>query len=259
MSMDVNMDVVKGILDAHGGLDHWATLSTIDVEMSAWGLLFTAKRVTPIHHSRLTISTQSPEVVMHDFPSPGLRAILHGTHSVEIRDASGRVLSSRANPREAFRRPRRLVYWDAMDFAYFSSYAMWGYLTLPFLLLYPGVQFDITEIGRAEGGRAGGGTRLEVRFPPDLPVHSATQQLYFDDAGRLYRHDYTAEVVGGWAKAAHLCRDYRQFGGLWLPTTRRVYPRGPFGRPLPGPTLVAVDIHDVLFPLRGGQPGGEFR
>jgi hypothetical protein len=242
--MDVNM-VVKGILDAHGGLDHWRSLSTIDVEMSAWGLLFRAKHVTPLRHCHLTISTQSPEVVLHDFPSRGLRAILHGTHSVEIRDASGRVLSSRANPREAFRRPRRLVYWDAMDFAYFCGYAMWGYLTLPFLLLYPGVQFDITKIGLAEGGRAGGGTRLEVRFPPDLPVHSATQQLYFDEAGRLYRHDYTAEVVGGWAKAAHLCRDYRQFGGLWLPTTRRVYPRGPFGRPLPGPTLVAVDIHDA--------------
>jgi hypothetical protein len=30
-----------------------------------------------------------------------------------------------------------------------------------------------------------------------------------------------------------------------MPTRRRVYPRGPFGRPLPGPTLVAIDIHDA--------------
>jgi len=253
----MSTDALKRILDAHGGLDRWRSLSTIEVEMSAWGLLFTAKRVAPVRHSRLTINTQSPEVVLHDYPSPGLRAIVHGTRRVEIRDSAGELLSSRADPREAFRHARRLVRWDALDFAYFCGYAMWGYLTLPFLLLYPGVECDIAEVGSVEGGRAGGGTRLEVRFPPDLPVHSRNQRLYFDDAGRLYRHDYTAEVVGGWAKAAHLCRDYQQFGGLWLPTTRRVYPRGPSGRPLPGPTLVAVDIHGVSFPLRGGQSGGE--
>ena len=247
----MSVDHLQRILDAHGGLDRWRSLSTIDVEISAWGLLFRAKRITPLRHGRLTISTRSPEVVLHDYPSSGQRAILHGTRSVEIRDASGHVLSSRAAPREAFRSARRLVRWDALDFAYFCGYAMWGYLTLPFLLLHPGVQFAAS--------RAGEGSRLEVRFPPDLPVHSRNQRLYFDDAGRLYRHDYTAEVVGGWAKAAHLCRDYQQFGGLWLPTTRRVYPRGPSGRPLPGPTLVAVDIHGVSFPLRGSQPGGEFR
>jgi hypothetical protein len=31
---------------------------------------------------------------------------------------------------------RRLFRWDALDFAYFSSYAMWGYLTTPFLFLH---------------------------------------------------------------------------------------------------------------------------
>jgi hypothetical protein len=35
------------------------------------------------------------------------------------------------------------------------------------------------------------------------------------------------------------------FGGLRLPTRRRVYPAGPFTRPLPFPTLVAIDIHDA--------------
>jgi hypothetical protein len=62
----------------------------------------------------------------------------------------------------------------------------------------------------------------------------------------LRRHDYTAEVVGDWASAIHLCEDYRQFGGLWMPTKRRVYPKGLFNRPLPLPTLVAIDIHDAL-------------
>jgi hypothetical protein len=69
--------------------------------------------------------------------------------------------------------------------------------------------------------------------------------MYFDRTGLLHRHDYTAEVVGSWAGAIHLCDDYRQFGGLRMPTTRRVYPKGPFNRPLPFPTLVAIDVHDA--------------
>ncbi len=111
-------------------------------------------------------------------------------------------------------------------------------MNLPFLLAHPGV--TVTESDRQATG-----TRLQVSYPDTIPTHSATQELYFDPSGRLVRHDYTAEVVGSWAKAAHLCRDYRQFGGLWVPTTRRVYPRGPVNRPLPLPLLVAVDIHDV--------------
>lgn len=235
------MEFLTRILDAHGGWEYWQSLSAIDVEMSARGFLFTAKRITPVRHLRLTVDTRSPDVVTHDYPAPGLQAVLHGTRSVQILDAdSGAVLENRPDPRAAFRHPRRLVRWDAIDFAYFSSYAMWGYLTLPFLLRRPGVQVDVVA-----GGGPGEGGVLEVRFPPHLPVHSERQRLCFDVSGRLYRHDYTAEVVGGWARAAHLCRDYRQFGGLWMPATRRVYPRGPFGRPLPGPTLVAVDIHDA--------------
>ena len=73
----------------------------------------------------------------------------------------------------------------------------------------------------------------------------AFQEMYFDRTGLLHRHDYTAEVVGSWAGAIHLCDDYRQFGGLRMPTTRRVYPKGPFNRPLPFPTLVAIDVHDA--------------
>ena len=230
-------EALSRIFDAHGGLDHWRSLSSLDVEMSAWGFLFTVKRITPQRHARLTISTREPHVVLHDYPADGQSAVLHGAARVEITDAGGAVVEARDNPRQAFRNGR-LLHWDAIDFAYFSGYAMWNYMNLPFLLAYPGV--TVTEADPRTPG-----TRLQVRYPDTIPTHSPTQELYFDDSGRLLRHDYTAEVVGSWAKAAHLCSDYRQFGGLWVPTNRRVYPRGPGNRPLPLPTLVAVDIHDV--------------
>ena len=227
------------ILDAHGGLDYWRSLCSVDLEMSAHGFLFRAKYVPLQRHVRLTISTRKPEVTLHDYPLAGQRAILHGAQRVEIVDASGEVLQTRADPRAAFTHWRRSLYWDALDFAYFSGYAMWNYTNLPFLLTEPGF---VAESLAAPAGM----TRLKVTFPPDLPTHSPTQELLFDRSGRLTRHDYTAKVVGSWAKAAHLCQDYRQFGGLLMPTRRRVYPAGPFSRPLPVPTLVAIEIHDAL-------------
>lgn len=227
------------ILEAHGGLRYWQSLAAVEVSMSAWGFLFQAKRIRPLHHAVITVDTSDPRVVLKDFPSPGCTTALLGTHRVETRDASGAVLRYRDNPRQAFGAGRRSLYWDDLDFAYFCGYAMWTYLTLPFLLLRTGVSIDRCEQD------ADGSTTLTARFPDYLPTHSPTQTLYFNPAARLLRHDYTAEVVGSWAKAAHLCSDYRRFDGLWLPTRRRVYPRGPSGRPLPLPLLVGIDIHDA--------------
>lgn len=231
--------VLNRILDAHGGLKYWQSLAAVSVEMSAWGFLFVAKRVRPLRHAVIVVDTTDPRVVMKDFPTPGCTTTLLGTHRVETRDASGTVLRYRDNPRQAFGLGRRSLYWDDLDFAYFSGYAMWCYLTLPFLLLRRGV--NIVDCEQAADGSA----ILTAEFADYLPTHSPTQKFYFDPAGRLVRHDYTAEVVGSWAKAAHLCEDYRPFGELWLPTRRRVYPRGPSGRPLPQPLLVGIDIHDA--------------
>lgn len=223
------------ILDAHGGLDRWRSIGTIDVEMSARGFLFTTKRVPVQHRVHLTIDTTRPHTVLHDYPVPGQQGVLLG-HRVEIR-AGDTLLQARDDPRAGFS-PLPWKPWDAVDFAYFSGYAMWNYLTLPFLLRSTGVEVGVVRDGPD-------GTVLDVHFPPGIPTHCPVQRLSFDRSGRLVRHDYTAEVVGGWARAVHLCSEYREFDGLWFPTTRRVFPRGPLGRQLPGPTLVAIDIHDV--------------
>jgi hypothetical protein len=41
----------------------------------------------------------------------------------------------------------------------------------------------------------------------------------------LYRHDYTAEIVGRWATGAHFSYDYREVSGLPIATRREVYVR----------------------------------
>lgn len=71
------------------------------------------------------------------------------------------------------------------------------------------------------------------------------QDFYFDKDLYLRRLDYTAEVVGAWAHASHLCRDYRDFNGLKISTSRRVRPLFFGSHPLTAPTLVALEIHDI--------------
>ena len=71
------------------------------------------------------------------------------------------------------------------------------------------------------------------------------QTLYFDAQRRLRRHDYVAEVVGGWARAAHYCDEHAEAGGLVFPTRRWVRPIGLRNRSLPAPTMVSLELSEI--------------
>ena len=236
------MKILEEIIEAHGGMDYWDTLEAVEADISAAGFLFMAKRRPVLDHIRMRASTREPRFTFFDFPGPGKTAELIGIDEVRILDPDGKVIARREDPRLAFRSVRHLFSWDDLDFIYFAGYATWNYLTAPFLLMRKGV--IVRELSPLSGDLARL-TRLHVTFPDDIPTHSREQVYYFDDQRLLRRLDYTAEVVGNWAHAAHLCDGYQLFGKLKVPTRRRVFPL-PFGhRPLPGPTLVAIDVHDV--------------
>jgi hypothetical protein len=154
-------------------------------------------------------------------------------------------VNGRRNPRAAFAGLsglRRNVRWDALDAAYFAGYAWWNYLSTPILLTRDGVTVTEGDTWPEAGEQW---RRLEVSFPADIHTHSQRQTFYVDAAGLIRRHDYVAQPVGRWARAAHYCDDHRDFSGLVFPTRRRVRPRGPGGRSLPHPILVALDIDHI--------------
>jgi hypothetical protein len=133
--------------------------------------------------------------------------------------------------------------WDALDAAYFVGYAMWNYLSFPYLLTGDGFALAEGEPWE-EGGESW--RRLEVSFPEGIDTHSRRQVFYLDSRGLLRRHDYVAEVVGGWAKAGHYVDDHVKAGGLVFPTRRRVRPVArPSNRTLGFPTLVSVDLSEL--------------
>jgi hypothetical protein len=232
---------VEKIVDAHGGAEYWNSLDAFEAEISAWGFLFTMKRVPVLNRVRVRASTREPRFTFFDFPAAGQDGEFVGKEEVRITGSDGKTIARRVQPRSAFRGLRHWFVWDSLDFIYFGGYATWNYFTTPFLFLRDG--FELEEMEPVQG-TYGRWSRLRVTFPDDLPCHCRTQIFYFDENWLLRRLDYTAEVVGNWAHAAHFCEDYREFGGLKVPTRRWVKPL--LGsKILPGPTLVAIVIHDM--------------
>lgn len=238
----VTHPLIGKIVESHGGAVLWKSLHAIEAEISVSGFLFRAKHRPSLTHVHVRVLTESPHFTFFDFPAPGQRAEFLGADEVRIIGAGGEIISRRTEPRKAFRGMRRQVCWDALDFIYFGGYATWNYLVTPFLFLRNG--FQITEI-KGPPVIPPDWTVLRVTFPEGLPTHCRNQVFYFDDQMLLRRLDYTAEVVGRWAHAAHFCEAYHDFGGLKAPTRRRVLPL-PFGpNPLPGPVLVSIEVHNM--------------
>lgn len=239
------MTLLDEVLEAHGGAARWRVARRVYVHARSGGfLLRTRVPGTRFADYRLTVDLAEPRAVLDPFPESGVRGVFdRGAARLERGD--GEVIASRSEPRGAFfGRPglRRNFRWDPLDATYFAGYAMWNYLSFPLLLSRPDVEVREISPWRSDGEEL---RRLEVDFPESMDTHSPRQTFYFDAAGRLVRHDYVAEVVGGWAKAAHLCADHVDADGLVFPTRRRVRPIGPHNHPLPFPTMVWIRLTDL--------------
>lgn len=133
--------------------------------------------------------------------------------------------------------------WDPLHRAYFNGYALWTYLTTPFLLSEPG--FDLFEIAPLrEGNELWRG--LRAKFPSRVESHSSDQDFYFGEDHLLRRHDYHVDIAGGFP-AAHYVSDYVKADGLQVPTKRRAYVRDKRLEPDRERLMIAIDFANVRF------------
>ncbi len=199
--------LLDGVLDAHGGLQRWRAAETVHGRVRTGGLLLrTRVPGNRFADYRITVHVQQARTVLDPFPRDGYRGVFE-SGQVRIESHDGAVISSRAHPRAAFfgrSGLRRNIRWDPLDSVYFAGYAMWNYLTTPYLLTREGVAVEEGAPWQQEGETW---RRLIVSFPPDIDTHSPRQTFYVDASGLLRRHDYVPEVVGHWARAAHYCAD----------------------------------------------------
>lgn len=229
--------LIGRVLDAYGGAARWRAAVTVEAVVSTRGLLFKAKRQPPFDRMRASVEVHAPRARLAPREWDGKTGVLDG-RDVWLETPSGRVISTREDARRWFhgirRGLRRALYWDRLDLTYFGGYALWNYLAFPALLLRDDVKW-----------RELGPDLLEATFPSSLPTHCAVQKFHISSAtGQLVRHDYTAEVIGRWARAAHAILAHEQWEGLVYPSHRRVTPLGPGSRALPGPTLVEIVVHE---------------
>jgi hypothetical protein len=228
---------------AHGGLDRWNAFRTISAEMSVGGALWDLKGQTGLFADSLyEADTHTQRVTLARFGRPG-RRVRFTPDRLVLEEDTGQEIEVRNNPRDAFIGHSNGTPWDLLHAAYFDAYALWTYLTQPFLFSYPG--FTATEI---EPWEEDGETwrRLRVIFPDRIASHTREQVIYFGSDGLTRRHDYAVDVLGGSTGANYSSR-YKEFDGIMVPTRRRIHPIAPTGRREAEPVLVSIDIRSVDF------------
>lgn len=235
-------ELLDRVLEAHGGRARWKGLSAITARVRFGGLAFRARLCFGTQRwRRVEVDPHEPRVTFEDYPSSSTRGHFHQDR-VWLSDGEGVEGRVRDGARAEMSKWRRQLWWDPLDLLYFSGYALWNYLTTPFLLAAPGVECR-------EGPPVNESNRrlrtLDARFPPEIPTHSPEQRFYYDEQFLLRRHDYDPLPFASWARAAHLCDQHEVVDGLPVAIRRHVVPRRPDGAIRPRPTLLWIELAEV--------------
>src|ERR1700730_882632 len=229
------------VLDAHGGLLRWHSSSMVEVTIVSGVKLWQIKgQPQDSAPRRMTVALHREWASVRPFGAPDQRSDFT-PERIAIEELDGRVVAERATPRASFTGHVLETPWDPLQRAYFNGYALWTYLTTPFLLTLPG--FTVTEIdtvhlaGKEWAGRG-------APSPDSLASHSRVQEFYFNSDYLLCRHDYRVDVAGGVA-AIQYVYDIVQADGIKLPSKRRAYRCGSDGRPMADELMVSIDLSDI--------------
>jgi hypothetical protein len=155
-----------------------------------------------------------------DYPDPEHTGIFeNGAVRIERHAGAATLVESKDHRRsfEGFAKNRR---WAPLDALYFFGYALSHYHSLPFSL-FEGRLLRAWTVSR----RGSLLDVLRVEMPENLATHCRQQTFYFEPCGRLIRHDYHAEIVGPFARAAHFWNRQTLFDGFPVALERRVLAR----------------------------------
>ena len=235
-------DLLQVVVDAHGGLSRWNQLKRVRANLSITAAIGQMKGKPDVLDDVSIEAELHKERLITHFNRQDKPTVFE-PHRVSVQTEGGRLVDSRHDPRSAFRGHTRQTPWDDLHLAYFSGYALWNHLTIPFLYTYPG--FVTEELILWEEG--GGQWRpLKVIAPDSVASHSREQVAYFGPDGMLRRHAHTVDIMGG-AAGLNYAVEYSNVDGIVVPMKRRVYAPDPNKQKIPEPVLVAIDIRDIAF------------
>ena len=238
-------ELLASVLDAHGGLDNWDRLTKLTAQLSLGGP-FWARRGWPEVSAGQTVSLdpQREHITFAPFTAPDRASVLDvDPERVTIQTRDGLVVEERTDPRASFPLPfdPSSAPWDAIQVAYFTSAAVWNYLTEPFGLTYPGVKAREIEPWEEDGQTW---RRLAVTFPQTNANHNPDQVFYYDEQLMQRRMDYSPDVTGN-PPIAHYTHDPKTFDGFVFPTRRRVHRHDANGIADQSLAVITIDIETI--------------
>jgi hypothetical protein len=235
--------LLANAIEAHGGLRRWNAHRRLAATIVTGGDLWALKGLDQDQDQRTTrIDLHREWASVEPFGKPGQRTEF-GPDRIAIIAADGRIVAERKNPRASFARHDMRTHWDPLHRAYFNGYALWTYLTTPFLLATDG--FEVQEIAPwREGAEIWRG--LRASFPAGIASHSREQDFYFGPDMLIRRHDYRVEVAGNFP-ATQYVSDPVEIDGIATPTRRRIYLRDDDLMPMRDALMVSIDLSDFRF------------
>jgi hypothetical protein len=216
-------EVLERACAHYGGVDTWRALRTIRlIPQRLSGLLPWVKgsgRTFP-NPAAFEIDPHERIARFVSYPDAQHAGIFDDGRVRIERIEDGQIVADSPAHRNTFRGLAKHRRWNALDALYFFGYALTHYHSLPFSLR----EARLIQTSRSEK-RGALLDVLDVELPADLSTHCTRQRFYFDRDGRLTRHDYHAEVVGFWARAAHFWDRQTSVSGFPIALDRRVVAR----------------------------------
>jgi hypothetical protein len=236
------MALLEDALRASGGLDLRRQMSRYTVHMSVGGVLCRHKCASPqLKDLVVEGSTDQVSLEINGFGAVNRRA-MYRPDWVALEGPDGQLLKEMKASAQELRTCLRASTWDELQLAYYFGYSIWNYIAVPFVLADSDVTTEELEPG---GVQLDNWLRLAVRFPPRVVTHSTEQTFYFDRDGLLRRIDYTSELED--TRIAQLFSGHQRFSGILIPTLGTSLRIAPDGVLLAKPSLVDIEIFDVVF------------
>jgi hypothetical protein len=131
-------DLLDRAIEAAGGLESWHGVRAIDVVFNFSGGLLDLKGFPGHHRPAVSVDAQKPRAVLQRLHGDPDDRWIFTADRVWIERRDGEVVEERSEPRASFAGHDRNTPWDRLHLTYFLGYAIWNYLTVPFLLAGPG-------------------------------------------------------------------------------------------------------------------------
>lgn len=227
---------------AHGGISNWTKLRAVSARLDIGGAIWQLKGQPGMFSGLELEASLDRQLVSMSSQTSGWKGEFM-PHLVRVESLDQQSVEERAAPRTSYEGHTQQTQWDRLHALYFCSYALWTYLTIPFLYTSPG--FKTEELGEwKENGETW--RRLKATFPDSIASHSREQISYFGEDGLLRRHDYTVDVMGG-ARGANYASNYHYVGGIMMPMTRRVFAYDDAAQKIDDPLLVSIDFREIAW------------